>query len=147
VPVVVSGLLKTLLTFYSNGIWAATCHFVIEFLLRKLFIAKCNFQWSKSSTNILSWQCKQFPFDTLLDLTIILIKYVTKKGNRKPGNVKHYVLLYNFKMTPYILNVKYFSFGYCVVCSSSIYGFWLPHWYLQTLIKVNFRKSLCRSNF
>jgi hypothetical protein len=25
------------------------------------------------------------------------------------------------------------SFGHCVVCSSSIYGFWLPLWYLQTL--------------
>ena len=27
------------------------------------------------------------------------------------------------------------SFGHCVVCSSSIYGFWLPLWYLQTLLK------------
>jgi hypothetical protein len=27
-----------------------------------------------------------------------------------------------------------FSFGYCVVCSSR-YGFWLPLWYLQTLLK------------
>ena len=27
-----------------------------------------------------------------------------------------------------------FSFGHCVVCSSSIYGFWLPFWYLQTLL-------------
>ena len=27
-----------------------------------------------------------------------------------------------------------FSFGHCVVCSSSIYGFWLPLWYLQTLL-------------
>ena len=26
-----------------------------------------------------------------------------------------------------------FSFGHCVVCSSSIYGFWLLLWYLQTL--------------
>ena len=26
-----------------------------------------------------------------------------------------------------------FSFGHCVVCSSSIYGFWLPLWYLLTL--------------
>ena len=26
-----------------------------------------------------------------------------------------------------------FSFGHCVVCSSSIYGFVLPLWYLQTL--------------
>jgi hypothetical protein len=27
-----------------------------------------------------------------------------------------------------------FSFGHCVVCSSSIYGIWLPLWYLQTLL-------------
>ena len=27
-----------------------------------------------------------------------------------------------------------FSFGHCVVCSWSIYGFWLPFWYLQTLL-------------
>ena len=26
------------------------------------------------------------------------------------------------------------SFGHCVVCSSSIYGFWLPFCYLQTLL-------------
>jgi hypothetical protein len=26
-----------------------------------------------------------------------------------------------------------FSFGHCVVCSSSIYGLWLPLWYLLTL--------------
>jgi hypothetical protein len=34
-----------------------------------------------------------------------------------------------------------FSFGHCGVCSSSIYGFWLPLWYLQTLLtyKVNDR--------
>ena len=31
----------------------------------------------------------------------------------------------------------FFSFGHCVVCSSSIYGFWLPLWYLQTLLKDN----------
>jgi hypothetical protein len=28
-----------------------------------------------------------------------------------------------------------FSFGHCVVCSSSIYIFWLPLWYLQTLLR------------
>ena len=27
-----------------------------------------------------------------------------------------------------------FSFGHCVFCSSSIYGFWLPLRYLQTLL-------------
>ena len=30
------------------------------------------------------------------------------------------------------------SFGHCVVCFSSIYGFWLPLWYLQTLLAVNY---------
>jgi hypothetical protein len=29
-----------------------------------------------------------------------------------------------------------FSFGHCVVCPS-IYGFWLPLWYLQTLLQQN----------
>jgi hypothetical protein len=29
-----------------------------------------------------------------------------------------------------------FSFGHCVVCSSSKYGLWLPLWYLQTLLSV-----------
>ena len=28
------------------------------------------------------------------------------------------------------------SFGHCVVCSSSIYRFWLPLWYLQTLLAI-----------
>ena len=27
-----------------------------------------------------------------------------------------------------------FSFGHCVFCSSSIYGFWLPIWYLPALL-------------
>jgi hypothetical protein len=31
-----------------------------------------------------------------------------------------------------------FSFGHCVVCSSSLYGFWLPLWYLQTLLNFLF---------
>ena len=29
-----------------------------------------------------------------------------------------------------------FSFGHCVVCSSWIYEFWLPLWYLQTLLVI-----------
>ena len=31
-----------------------------------------------------------------------------------------------------------FSFGHCVLCSSSIYWFWLPLWYLQTLLVLLF---------
>ena len=29
-----------------------------------------------------------------------------------------------------------FSFGHCVVCPSSIYGFLLPFWYFQTFLKM-----------
>jgi len=29
-----------------------------------------------------------------------------------------------------------FSFGHCVVCFSSIYGFWLTLWYFQTLLAI-----------
>ena len=32
------------------------------------------------------------------------------------------------------LSFSRFSFGHCVVCFSSIYGFWLLLWYLQTLL-------------
>ena len=32
------------------------------------------------------------------------------------------------------LSFSTFSFGHCVVYSSSIYGFWLPLWYLPTLL-------------
>ena len=31
------------------------------------------------------------------------------------------------------LSFCHFSFGHCVVCSFSIYGFWLPLWYPETL--------------
>ena len=39
-----------------------------------------------------------------------------------------------------------FSFGHCVVCSSSIYGFWLPLWYLQTLL-IKFEMIWFRTRF
>jgi hypothetical protein len=39
-----------------------------------------------------------------------------------------------------------FSFGHCVVCPFSSYGFWLPHWYLQTrLIYVVYKLRFCTS--
>ena len=33
------------------------------------------------------------------------------------------------------LSFRIFSFDRCVVCSFSIYGFWLPLWYLKTLLE------------
>jgi hypothetical protein len=40
-----------------------------------------------------------------------------------------------------------FSFDHCVVCSSLIYGFWLPLWYLQTLLRSNVYAPMLPSGF
>jgi hypothetical protein len=45
------------------------------------------------------------------------------------------LVLYKYFVDRY-LSFCTFSFGHCVVCSSSIYGFWLPLWYLQILLRV-----------
>ena len=36
----------------------------------------------------------------------------------------------------------FFSFGHCVICSSSIYGFRLPLQYLQTLLRI--KSEMCK---
>ena len=41
------------------------------------------------------------------------------------------------------LSLCTFSFGHCVVCYFSIYGFWLPLCYLQTLLKLRGVYSFC----
>ena len=35
----------------------------------------------------------------------------------------------------------FFSFGHCVVCPCLIYWFWLPVWYLQTLLQIKIDNS------
>ena len=49
-------------------------------------------------------------------------------------NFKLYVLCF----VDHWLSFSLFSFGHCVVCTSSIYGFWLPVWYLHTPITVQY---------
>ena len=45
------------------------------------------------------------------------------------------------------LSFSTLSFGHCVFCSSSIYGFWLPLWYLQTLLVIWSPCSICRFTY
>jgi hypothetical protein len=33
-----------------------------------------------------------------------------------------------------LLIISLVSFGHCIVCSSLLYGFWLSHWYLLTIV-------------
>jgi hypothetical protein len=47
---------------------------------------------------------------------------------------KKYIYLYLVLYVCFVgrcLSFCTFSFGHCAVCSSSIYGFWLPLWYFQ----------------
>jgi len=37
-----------------------------------------------------------------------------------------------------------FSFGYCIICPASIYGFWLALWYLQALLMAVKTSPICR---
>ena len=48
----------------------------------------------------------------------------------------------------YCLSFYPFSIGHCAVCSSSIYGFWLPLWYPQTLLTsdITITRGLCTNN-
>ena len=43
------------------------------------------------------------------------------------------LLLYMYVLSMVAFPFVHFSFGHCVVCSS-IYGYWLPLWYLQSLL-------------
>ena len=40
-----------------------------------------------------------------------------------------FIYFYMYVLLIVICSFCSFSFGHCVVCSSSIYGFWLPIWY------------------
>ena len=63
--------------------------------------------------------------------------FVTRGSEFTPGfsgvRVTRTLVLYVCFVDRY-LSFCTFSFGHCVVCSSSIYGFLLPLWYLQTLL-------------
>jgi hypothetical protein len=67
-----------------------------------------------------------------------------QRGNQKPyieeeqttqylfGIIWPLYFLFNFYVR--LLITSLVSFGYCVVCSSSMYGFWLPLWYLLVIV-------------
>ena len=59
-----------------------------------------------------------------------------------PVLLRFYVYVLKIVVCPFVL----FSFGHCVVCSSLIYGLWLPLWCLQTLLNYWFLHLLCLFN-
>ena len=69
---------------------------------------------------------------------ISIIAYCLKRNYDNMENVRINTLLVSLVLfvcfVDRCLSFCTFSFVHCVVCSSSIYGFWLPLWYLQTLL-------------
>ena len=43
-------------------------------------------------------------------------------------------LVFSLMFCRSLFDLLSFSFGHCVVCSSLVYRFWLPIWYLQSLL-------------
>ena len=78
----------------------------------------------------------------ILNLEVFILPWHSNKALEKCGR-KKICTWKQWRIIHYLCNVWCFvdrclsccpfSFGHCVVCSSSIYGFWLPLWYLQTL--------------
>lgn len=105
----------------------------------------------------ISTDCRWFRFKTqtglqlnLVFITIGLNYHIEKNGTsavsvRCSTQSTHcatncsFVWKWNKTVWP---NDKYFSFGHCIVCTSSIYGFWLFHWYLQILLTWNKQTSI-----
>ena len=72
-----------------------------------------------------------------------------KHIGRRKHIIRYFVHLFiSFVVCPFCT----FSVGHSVFWSSSIYGFWLPLWYLQTLLNVNllivvsFCVNICNKN-
>ena len=70
---------------------------------------------------------------------ILVISYLNTQQSKNTRVYLRFLVgfvLLDLQFYAYVLQIVVcpFSFGHCVVCSSSIYGFWLPLWYLQTLL-------------
>jgi hypothetical protein len=78
----------------------------------------------------------------LLDRQCWRVPLVDQELPTLPGHLSSPMLISGIRVTRslvfcvcfvvHCLSFCCFSFGHCVVCSSSIYWFWLPLWYLQT---------------
>jgi hypothetical protein len=68
----------------------------------------------------------------LLAIVSISKKSRRHNGHKIPkGNQNLYI---EEELTTQILITPFVYFGHCVVSSSSIYRFWLPHWYLLAIV-------------
>jgi hypothetical protein len=102
------------LTFYNLISWLTRVSVTCCMSIMISFTLQCAQQ-----TNY----CDKQPLETKTKMVSQTIWSVTKKTTNT------YLLNYRF-VCPFV----FFSFGYCAACPPSIYGFWLPLYYHQTLL-------------
>ena len=110
-------LFADLVGFYTH--WTYILYMPI---FSRIFLS--NYWWQKS--DIWSQASYRYPisWEAFFDPSDSYFLFVEERGYHK------WALAHSSSC----LSFCTFSFGHCVVCSSSIYGFWLPLWYLQTLL-------------
>ena len=126
--------------------WLCICSMAIKMVKNDTLSWLENNSWSW--LYMCSTCCKHFPvlssltgFVTIVTRRVILVE---QKLPTIPENVSSLPIFSGVCVTRSLvlcvcfvdryLSFCTFSFGHCVVCSSSIYGFWLPLWYLLTLL-------------
>ena len=124
-------------------LWQSTYVFNLRWLIKNNFLKK--YGLGKIVTQLLmvlmyvvsrkgkigNWTLKIYSFN-IIEMGSVKI--------RMQSWFQHHVILHNLISFMWMfsrsLSFCTFSFGHCVVCSSSIYAFWLPYWYLQTLLNM-----------
>ena len=113
---------------YPSGIfWPLNCVFFVDLLI--LITPLVSFSHCIVCSSSICW------FWLSLWYLLAIVLYVLR---RFTDSDYHFGILWPWRCVFYvdllILIIPLVSFGYCIVCSSSIYWFWLPLWYLLTIV-------------
>jgi hypothetical protein len=89
----------------------------------------------------------EFPHHTCPEFTVRIWPLVEQELLTLPEHLSSHPVCNGVRVTRSLVLCVYFvdrclsfctfSFGHCVVCSSSICRFWLPLWYLRTLLRIS----------
>jgi hypothetical protein len=128
---------NTVQCFVGLYLFCCLFFFLLFFLDVQLLITPWYLQ-SLFYNLMLSFSSFSFCYCSLKDLSFWLPYWYPQFVRAMLSTInKGFITIYKLITCSYRLRCT-FSFGHCVVCSSSIYGFWLPLWYLQTLLIIFF---------
>jgi predicted nucleic acid-binding Zn ribbon protein len=129
--------------FFKLVFWPLCCLFVFDIMILTIPLVSSNSSFDHCvvcSSSIYGFWLPLWCLQTL-PLTFILCVRLRYKDSDYPCGVFTlfswplcclFVFDITILTTPLVSSI--YSFDHCVVCSSSIYGLWLPLWCLQTLL-------------